>query len=186
MHPFDSCANATPTFIGSLSPAQAVSFEVFLSYSIGQSDLPLVANLQEQANAAGVTLYLADRDVRPGTNLSTKIEMAISRAEVVVALLTEKGVDSKWVNQEIGYALAKQKVVVPLVEEGVDVPGMLVGREYVGFRRDRFSEALERVTRYLEHLKSKVDERVRQTMEAIAVIILIIFVVVLLVLVALS
>ena len=163
-----------------------MSFEAFLSYSVGQSDLPLVANIQEQANAAGITLYLADRDVQPGTNLSAKIEMAISRAEVVVALLTETGVDSKWVNQEIGYALAKQKVVVPLVEEGVDVPGMLIGREYVGFHRDRFSEALERVTRYLENLKSKVDERLQQAIEAIAVIVLIVFVVVLLILVALS
>src|SRR5947209_9837790 len=151
------CADATRTFIGSVSPAQCVSFEVFLSYSVGHSDLPLVVNLQEQANAAGITLYLADRDAQPGTNLSAKIEIAISRAEVLVALLTENGVDSKWVNQEIGYALAKQKVVVPLVEEGVEVPGMLVGREYVRFRRDRFSEAFERVTRYLESLKSKVD-----------------------------
>jgi hypothetical protein len=163
-----------------------VSLEVFLSYSVGPSDLQLVANLQEQVNAAGVALYLADRDVQPGTNLSAKIEKAISRSEAVVALLTEKGVDSNWVNQEIGFALGKEKVVVPLVEEGVKVPGMLVGREYISFHRDRFAEALERVRLYLESLKSKVSERLQQAIEAIAVVVLAIFVVVLLILVALT
>jgi hypothetical protein len=53
----------------------------------------------------------------------------------LVALITEGGAHREWVNQEIGFARGIQKLVIPVVEMGVEPVGFLAGLEYV--RLDR-------------------------------------------------
>ena len=108
-----------------------MSFEVFLSHSLGSGDLPLLSDLQDRSDSLGIRLYFAERDPQLGTSVTAKVTTAISRADVVLALLTERGASSAWVNQEIGYAIGQGKIVVPLLEEGVEAPAMLIGREHV-------------------------------------------------------
>jgi len=65
---------------------------------------------------------------------------------VVVAVLTEDAADNTWIDQEIGYAVAKGIPVVPLRDEGVsrrgyvgDVDGLTIDRGPLG---DDFQPAL--------------------------------------------
>jgi hypothetical protein len=134
-----------------------MSFEVFVSHSVGHDDTRLLDELERQAKTLGIRFYLAERDVQPGSPLSVKIRNAIVRADLVVALLTKQGATSPWVNQEIGFARQQNKRIVPLLEDGVKPPGIIVEMEQVRFRRDRPSEALELVTSYLRKMKSNKE-----------------------------
>lgn len=52
-----------------------------------------------------------------------------------MVLLTDNSVSSSYVQQEIGYAIAKRKLVIPLVQPGIakgDL-AMLEGLEYIEF-----------------------------------------------------
>jgi hypothetical protein len=76
---------------------------------------------------------MAGDDVQPGGILVDKVKKAIDACDAVVVLITRQSQHSPWVNQEIGFALSKEKLVIPLVEAGVDVSshGMLAGLEHV-------------------------------------------------------
>jgi hypothetical protein len=102
--------------------------KVFISFS--GTDQALVGYLEAVTDAvAGVEIHRFDHDPQPGAQLADKVKAAIRMAHVVVVLLTRTARGSAWVQQEIGIAEQAGKLVVPIVEKGVDAPGILEGRE---------------------------------------------------------
>ena len=53
-----------------------------------------------------------------GIDLKEKIASNLDESQFVIALLTQSGVVSQWVNQEIGYAHARKLHIIPVIEEG--------------------------------------------------------------------
>jgi hypothetical protein len=49
----------------------------------------------------------------------------ISKSKYAIPFLTKNGVQSQWVNQEIGAALALKKYIIPVVEIGVESEGFV-------------------------------------------------------------
>jgi hypothetical protein len=80
-----------------------------------------------------VSLYLAEHDPQPGVSLAAKVEGAIRASDAVVALLTEAAAAAPFVQQEIGAARIAGKLIVPIVQVGVDprALGMLAGLERI-------------------------------------------------------
>lgn len=132
-------------------------FRVFLSHS--SKDAELVRALQANAAGLGVEIYLAEHDVRPGVDLSTKIQLQIERSHAVIVLLTASGADSDYVQQEIGYALKSRCPVIPLVETGLPARklAMLNGKEYIEIDPDDPDAAVKKASAYLERLKDRKD-----------------------------
>lgn len=91
--------------------------------------------LAREARVLGIDTYLAEHDVRPGAVLAEKVKQAIRRCDAVVVLLTDNSAASPYVHQEVGFALAQEKLVIPLVQPGVRAEGlaMLQGVEYIPF-----------------------------------------------------
>lgn len=106
---------------------------MFISHSSADADW--VETIAAQARALGVSPYLAQHDPRPGTDLSVKVRQAISGSDAVIVLLTAQGLNSPYVQQEIGVAIEQAKLVVPLVDPAVvgRSLGMLDGLEYIPF-----------------------------------------------------
>ncbi|WP_459982148.1 toll/interleukin-1 receptor domain-containing protein [Nocardioides sp. AN3] len=135
--------------------------ELFLSHAT--RDEQLVAEVVSRLDAAGVQTYLAERDGRAGTNVHSKIEAAIRRSDLVIALLTEAGGSSSYVHQEIGYARRAGKLIIPVVTAGMADHGlgMLEGTEYIVVDEAVPSAAIlqlsERVTQ-LAQAKSRRDQ----------------------------
>jgi TIR domain len=65
------------------------------------------------AGELGIKPYLAEHDVRPGENLADKIKPAIDASAAVVVLISDNSVAAQYVNQEIGYALKADKLIIP-------------------------------------------------------------------------
>lgn len=135
--------------------------ELFLSHAT--RDEKLVAEVVSRLESAGVQTYLAERDGRAGDNVHSKIEAAIRRSDLVIALLTQAGGSSTYVHQEIGYAKRAGKLVIPVVTTGVADRGlgMLEGTEYILVDEAAPDIALlklsERVTQ-LARAKNKRDQ----------------------------
>jgi TIR domain-containing protein len=133
----------------------------FLSHSM--KDGPAVQLLREHLDALSIDLYLAEHDPQPGVNIANKIITAIERSDAVVVLLTEAGAAAPFVQQEIGAARQAGKLIVPIVQEGVDTRtlAMLEGLERIDVDFARPSEALARVTSSLEPLIYRQAEAMR-------------------------
>ena len=128
---------------------------VFISHS--SSDYEVITKVKETLEVQGFYVYLAEEDVRAGTYLPAKIEEAIRRCDVVLAILTSKASKSAWVQQELGYAKAIGKLIIPLVEEEVNVTGFLTGVEYIRFDPRNLEPALQKIKEYLTRLKESKE-----------------------------
>jgi hypothetical protein len=74
-------------------------------------------------------------DPEPGKIIPDKILEKIKSCEHFVTFLTEQGVKSQWVNQEIGMAFASDRHIIPIVQENVRYEGVIEvkGIEYIPY-----------------------------------------------------
>jgi len=126
-------------------------YQVFVSHRT--DELPLLEGLVNALNQVGISVYIAERSPWPGNYLyDQKIIPAIATSDCMLVLLTSNSASSPDVNQEIGIARSHNKPIVALVEEGVQIKGLLVGREVVYF--DRYSP-LPALQTAFEHFQSQ-------------------------------
>lgn len=71
-----------------------------------------------------------------GVMLNDEVTTEISKADVVVVVLTRAASLSPWVNQEIGYAMGLEKPIVPVVADNIDSKALLDGRKYQPYFAD--------------------------------------------------
>jgi len=134
-------------------------FTVFISHST--KDLDIVYELAKWLRLNGIIVHVAELQTQAGKLLHQKIAGLIELSDCVLAILTVGGARSEWVNQEIGWAKRAGKLVVPIVEEGVEVKGFLASSEYISFnRRDPF-DAVTRAVEYLRTLAVRKEQEER-------------------------
>lgn len=139
-----------------------MAYSVFVSHCMVEEDKPIVSALLDRLRNRGIEPYLAERDPQPGRSLSSKVLERIRRSDLVTVFWTRHGSSSEWVNQEVGAAKAEGKIVVPLVERGVKVKGLLVGIEHVEFDRNNPDSALESLEEFLAQKREAKEEAERE------------------------
>lgn len=86
---------------------------VFISHSV--EDVAFARKLRNLlSQRANVRVFIPD-DLSAGGKWETKVRDEISRADLVLALLTPKSVNSSWVLQELGAAWALEKPIIPVL-----------------------------------------------------------------------
>lgn len=129
-----------------------MAFRVFLSYSLDPAEQTLAWRLQTLAAAHGIEVYVPPRGPAYATLPSTWVTAAIDRSDCVLAIINAKA--DAGVQRELKYALAKQKLVIPIVHSNFathpllarfprvftfspwDNPGKVEG-EVVGFLKEQ-------------------------------------------------
>jgi hypothetical protein len=92
----------------------AMAFRVFLSYSLDPSEQALAWRLQTLAAAHGIEMYVPQYRVTSLSRAATlTIESAIDRSDCVLAIITAKANSN--VQNQLKHALARQKLVIPIV-----------------------------------------------------------------------
>ena len=136
-----------------------MNYTVFLSHS--SKNRNLVVDIRDELKKAGVGVYLAEEHLQPGKNLPQKILNKIKSADCMVVLLTDTGVRSQFVNQEIGAAKALNKPIIPMVETKVKrkVGGLLAGLELIIFDKAKPEQAISEVSSYISRLKLSLRAR---------------------------
>jgi hypothetical protein len=89
-----------------------MAFQVYLSHSLEPSEAALAWRLQTLAAAHGIEMFVPNYGVAPNP-AAVSIQNAIDRADCVLAIITAAANSN--VEDELQYALTKQKLVIPIV-----------------------------------------------------------------------
>ena len=130
-----------------------MAYNIFLSHS--KADLKWVKWIADNARNIDINVYMYEHDIQPGTSIAEKVQTAIENCQALVVLLTPNSEYSPYVQQEIGFAHAKDKPIIPLVQPGVSPRclAMLEGLEYISFDPENPELALSHLLNYLGKLK---------------------------------
>jgi molybdenum cofactor biosynthesis enzyme MoaA len=123
--------------------------QIFISHSTKPDDRVFLSLLCDELEKHEIGYYVAEENPVFGYSLWSKIEKVIQECQRVIAILTKEGISSAYVNQEIAFAKARGKEIIPIVEEGIQLHGFPVGWEYISYNRSKPLEAVRAVIKYL-------------------------------------
>jgi nucleoside 2-deoxyribosyltransferase len=143
-----------------------MTFTVFVSHS--SADREVLEAIKGQCGP-GVELWLAEHDPKPGVRVSEKVHAAIDRSDAVIAFITPAGHSSSYVHQEIGYAIAAKKLVIPVVGTDIrrDQLAMLQGVEFIPFDFNAPSEGKDALLSRLRTLSTTAASAREETVTAL-------------------
>lgn len=124
-----------------------MAYSIFVSHSFKNHDI--VEKMAKSLRQPDAELYVAEADRQYGESLPSKIMKAIDACDAVIVIITKEANGSASMNQEVGYALGKEKLIIPMVEEGTKVGVLLQGLEFVEFSLSRLEEALGKIVTYV-------------------------------------
>jgi hypothetical protein len=97
-------------------------FRLFLSHVSAHK--AAVAKLKIELQVRGISAFVAHEDITPSLEWQNEIELALRSMHALTALLTPDFHPSNWTDQEVGFALGKGVLVVP-VRLGTDPYGFI-------------------------------------------------------------
>jgi TolB-like protein len=108
---------------GETTGAHSAAADIFLSYA--SQDLVIAEAACEALELAGLTCWIAPRDVTPGTFYADEIVHAIDASKALVLILSENAVRSPHILREVERAASKRHPVVSLRIDKAPLPASL-------------------------------------------------------------
>ncbi len=135
---------------------------VFISYNFGDDNKIITTIFKDFISKFDVAI--SEGSETDTISVSEKVKTKINDANIIIAIMTKdepdgKGVwsPSKWIIEELAYALASNKEIIRLLEKGCDSNGRIFGdKEYIPFERENPSEALIKLAEVLNKKINKV------------------------------
>lgn len=125
-------------------------FRLFISHT--HSNKKLAKAIREILLDYGIAGFVAHSDIEPTAEWRDEIEVALATCDALVAIVTEDFIGSKWCDQEVGFVVGRNKLVVP-VRQNADPHGFI--EKYQALQGDAGQFAAEAIA-----------ERIRETLEA--------------------
>jgi hypothetical protein len=97
-------------------------FRIFISHL--SEDKELAEQLKLELETYGITGFVAHTDIEPTLEWQMEIELALNTCDCLVALISHSFNSSNWTDQEIGMALGRGHLVIP-VKLGKDPYGFI-------------------------------------------------------------
>ena len=116
--------------------------KVFISFTTNDSSL--AHRLENVLGKNDISSYLFDSEKQYDSTMHNKITKAIKDSQALIAIIT-KGYNSPSVHEEIGYAFAKEKSVIIMLEEGAKDGVLSHEREHESFTKEKFDNACSNV-----------------------------------------
>lgn len=87
-------------------------------------------------------VIISEWNIRSGESLKAKVTNDLEKADAVIVIWNEGASKSQWVNQEIGYAIAKGKKIIPVVDEKAkdSLKALLADMEYIPLIREKLEQ----------------------------------------------
>ncbi|MDD2949967.1 MAG: toll/interleukin-1 receptor domain-containing protein [Sulfuricurvum sp.] len=97
-------------------------FKLFLSHLA--SFKSNTAKLQQVLKKYAITSFVAHEDIQPTKEWQIEIESALHTMDAMVAILMDGFKESNWCDQEVGFAVGKNVLIIP-VRKGLDPYGFI-------------------------------------------------------------
>lgn len=108
----------------SLSPSFWRSGHLRLFLSHLSAERVLASDLKAALLPYGISAFVAHRDIEPTKEWQDEIELGLTTADALCALLHPSFHESKWTDQEVGFAMGRQLLVIP-IRLGMDPYGFI-------------------------------------------------------------
>lgn len=109
-----------------------MSLNIFISYS--SQDLEHVGALQTELSSTPIKVYIAEKSLPPGRDISADLTQAIQTADAFVLVWSHSASRSEWVLQEIGQALVLRKPILPIVlDSDLKLPESIAHLKFISF-----------------------------------------------------
>lgn len=89
-------------------------------------------------------------------SLAERIRFGIRQSDCVIPIITQEGVLSQEVNQEIGLAVGVDQLIIPLVESGIELPVLIRHLQPINFYPEVYEDALGKLLQSIRQL-TKLD-----------------------------
>lgn len=106
-------------------------FRLFLSHI--SSFKVKTAQLQKILKDYGISSFVAHEDIEPTHEWQDEIETALHSMDALCAILTSKFNESVWTDQEVGFAVGRDVLIIP-IRKGMDPYGFI--GKYQGMQGD--------------------------------------------------
>lgn len=129
---------------------------VFISYSV--EDIELVRQVTNRLRDSVDNILWWDERKDLGEDSWSTINKWVDQSEIVLAIITDHGIHRGMaIGNEIGYAKAKDKIIIPLIGPKVESKdlGCLHGVTYQRIDRDNPDAAIFVVKKKIEEIKEK-------------------------------
>lgn len=114
-----------------------MTYRIFISFATGDDDC--VAQLNESiSRLENVEVFIPDWIQVEGKNMDYKVKEGLDSSRAMIVLITFNSTNTVWLNQQIGYAFAKNIPIILMVEKGIDVKGFLEGSDFITYQRGNF------------------------------------------------
>jgi hypothetical protein len=87
-------------------------YNVFISHLT--KDKTSASNLKTALSDYGISCFVAHEDIEPTKLWTEEIENALKTMHCLCAIITPDFINSKWCDQEVGYALGRRVLVIPI------------------------------------------------------------------------
>jgi len=129
---------------------------VFISYSA--KDVQIAKDVYDVLRRLGMEAWLDIYEIRPGDDITDRIEDGIKSCQLFVAIITPNSVGSNWVQKELRLAIEKSEgynSIVPIILDGIAVPDYIKNIEPVILRPYDYQDLLYR------DISTLIDQRFR-------------------------
>jgi hypothetical protein len=108
---------------------QAGFFRLFISHTSANRDS--AHRLKQAVSEYNVAAFVAHDDIEPTTEWEAEIERALRTMDALAAIISPDFFESRWCDQEVGFAFGRSKLVVPICKDAI--PHGFLGK-YQGFK----------------------------------------------------
>lgn len=137
---------------------------VFISYS--SRDKEFARKLASDLASYGIKPWIDEWEIHVGDSIVEKINDGIRESDYLIVVLSEASVKSKWVQEEIKAAFAKNpeeanRVLIPVILEDVEIPLFIRDIKYVDFAKQKYQDGLDEIVRSIS--KTPIGETRKPT-----------------------
>jgi hypothetical protein len=130
-------------------------FRIFLSHT--HDHKVEMAGLKMALLPYGIVAFVAHEDIKPTEEWEEVIEFGLETCDALLAYLTPDFIESRWTDQEVGMAIGKGKVIIP-VRVGADPHGFLgkyQGARGLGLNAAGLAAEVARIVRANKRMERK-------------------------------
>lgn len=120
--------------------ADGQTFRLFLSHV--STHKALAHRLKETLAAYNITAFVAHDDIEPTKQWQGEIEKGLDKMDAMLTLHTKGFSKSVWTQQEVGYALGRDALVIAYMHEPSENPAGFISKNQAVLRRNRNAEQI--------------------------------------------
>lgn len=120
-------------------------FRLFISHT--SKHVSFCTKLKIQLIKESVSGFVAHLDIEPTVEWQSTIEYALNTCDALAAIVSQDFIKSKWCDQEVGYALGRGLLVVPVMVDAdpYGFIGKYQGLKWIGKNTEQIATGIEKI-----------------------------------------